>query len=536
MTVTSSFTKEQPHDALAKVKALALPDVLLDYQKKTIKEAGTSSVLFIEKSRRIGLTWGLASHAVLTSAAARVAGGMDTFYVGFNLDMTREFIDTCASWAKAFSYAAFDVEEFIFKDADAHGETKDIQAFRIRFDSGFEITALTSRPRSLRGRQGLVIIDEAAFHDDLRELMKAALALLMWGGKVIVVSTHNGVDNPFNQYIQDIRAGRLKYGLMKITLDDALKDGLYKRICLVLNKEWSEEAEAEWREEIVNFYGEGADEELFCIPRLSAGAFLPGTLVESRMVETPVIRLHCDDGFVFLPELDRRTQIEEWCDENLKPLLATLDPQLQHFLGEDFGRSVNLTVLWPLVMMPNTMRHTPFTVELHNVPFQQQRQIAWYIMDRLPRFTAAAFDARGNGSQLAEETMQRYGAGRIHCVMITTKWYLEAMPPYKTGLEDGMMTVPRDAEVLNDHRAAVMTGGVAQVPNKETKDSSGAKRHGDSLIAAVMAYWATLQPVIEYGYQSLGKPGNRKTAGPPPHDDDAIGRGGRRFGSKKGAW
>ena len=36
------------------------------------------------------------------------------------------------------------------------------------------------------------MIDEAAFHDDLPELLKAALAFTMWGGVVRVISTHNG--------------------------------------------------------------------------------------------------------------------------------------------------------------------------------------------------------------------------------------------------------------------------------------------------------------------------------------------------------
>ncbi|MDE8660748.1 hypothetical protein PUL39_030350 [Pseudomonas aeruginosa] len=44
--------------------------------------------------------------------------------------------------------------------------------------------------------------------ESLEELLKAALALTMWGNKVRLISTHNGVDNPFNTYIQDAREGR----------------------------------------------------------------------------------------------------------------------------------------------------------------------------------------------------------------------------------------------------------------------------------------------------------------------------------------
>jgi hypothetical protein len=58
-----------------------------------------------------------------------------------------------------------------------------------------------------------VIIDEAAFHEQLGELIKAAMALLMWGGQVHIISTHNGADNPFNELIQDIRAKKRPYSL-----------------------------------------------------------------------------------------------------------------------------------------------------------------------------------------------------------------------------------------------------------------------------------------------------------------------------------
>ena len=61
-------------------------------------------------------------------------------------------------------------------------------------------------PAILRGTRA-VIIDEAAFHDDLKELMKAALALLMWGGRVLVICTHNGENNAYNALVKEARGG-----------------------------------------------------------------------------------------------------------------------------------------------------------------------------------------------------------------------------------------------------------------------------------------------------------------------------------------
>ena len=182
------------------------PAVLMGYQQRWV--ADKSPLKVIEKSRRTGLTWGEAADDVLTAASNRSAGGQNVYYIAYNQDMTIEYIQACAMWARAFNHAASEIEEGFWEDDDAD---KNIKTFTIRFPaSGFRIVALTSRPSNLRGRQGTIVIDEAAFHDQLDELLKAALAMLIWGGRVRVISTHNGVENPFNELVEDIRAGKRK--------------------------------------------------------------------------------------------------------------------------------------------------------------------------------------------------------------------------------------------------------------------------------------------------------------------------------------
>ena len=177
--------------------------------------------------------------------------------------------------------------------------------------------------------------------------MKAALALLIWGGKVLVISTHDGVTNAFNEYIHAARAGRNNYKILTTTFDDALADGLYERICLTTGKEYSKEAEEKWRRRLLILWRK-ADEELFCIPRLSSGTFLPAVLVESRMQDIPVIRYKQDDAFVHLPEDERKATIKAWCEENLKLLLNVLDKSLQHYIGGDAARSVTSASIGPI--------------------------------------------------------------------------------------------------------------------------------------------------------------------------------------------
>ncbi len=61
------------------------------------------------------------------------------------------------------------------------------------------------------------------------------------------------------------RAGR-SIAHIRSTLTRRWSEGLYQRIALVTGKEWTPAAEAEWRQDIIDFYGDGADEELFCVP------------------------------------------------------------------------------------------------------------------------------------------------------------------------------------------------------------------------------------------------------------------------------
>lgn len=69
---------------------------------------------------------------------------------------------------------------------------------------------------------------------------------------------------------------------------------------MVTGKGWTPKAEAEWRQSIIDFYGDGADEELFCVPSLSSGAWLPAPLIEARMTATrPVLRLELPQDYLY---------------------------------------------------------------------------------------------------------------------------------------------------------------------------------------------------------------------------------------------
>lgn len=474
-----------------------LPAALLPYQQRWV--ADSSAVKVYEKSRRIGVSWATAAEASLVAAAERKAGGMDVFYVGYNREMAEEFVGDAGAWARHYGHAATAVGEEIWEDGD-----EKILTYVIRFASGFKIQALSSRPSNLRGRQGYAVFDEAAFHEQLGELLKAGLAFLMWGGRVAVISTHDGAENDFNELVQSVREKRKPYTLHRTTLDEAIGEGLYRRMCMVRGIEWSAEAEAAWRTELYDFYGDDADEELGCVPKRSGGAYLASALIDVRMYEAPVFRFTVKAAFAELDDVSRTLEALTWCREVLEPALAALPRDRRHFFGEDFGRVSDLTVIAPGTQEQTLRLRVPFLAELRRVPFRQQEQILFYVVDRLPRFTAGALDATGNGMYLAEVAAQRYGFGRIDQVKLTDSWYAENLPPFKAALDDGLLWIPRDADVRDDLRALQVIDGTPKLPKaKNRKTADGEPRHGDAAIALVLAHHASRMEVRVYDYRSV---------------------------------
>src|SRR5699024_7355516 len=216
----------------------------------------------------------------------------------------------------------------------------------IEFASSFKIQTFSSNPRNLRSKgrpRERLIIDEAAFVDDLEQLLKAALAMTMWGGTVHIISTHNGDENPFNTLITDARAGRNDYAIHRVTLDDALADGLFRRICDVTGRTWTQTAQGDWRSDLVQRYRPNEDEELFCVPAFGGGAYLPRQMIENTMAEGPLLRFDGSRSFNVAPEPVRRAEMADWIGDVLEPELGRLNKTLRHVFGMDFARTGDMT-------------------------------------------------------------------------------------------------------------------------------------------------------------------------------------------------
>lgn len=127
---------------LSEFKAEDVPMLLLPYQQRWL--ADTSGFKLWSKSRRIGASWAESGDCALLASQT---SGSDVFYLAYARDMTMQFIQDAAEWAKLYNLAASEIEEAeeVFRDGD---EDKSILVFRIWFNSGHRIEALSSSPRT----------------------------------------------------------------------------------------------------------------------------------------------------------------------------------------------------------------------------------------------------------------------------------------------------------------------------------------------------------------------------------------------------
>lgn len=510
----------QDHDPLA-------DGILMQHQIDWLEDK--SPMKIAEKGRRTGITYAEALDDTLIAATARGEGGDNVFYIGDTKDKGREFISYVAHFAKIVAKELVTIEDFLFEDQQPDGSTKFISAFRVRFRSGFRVEALSSNPANIRGLQGIVVIDEAAYHRDVRAVLDAVNALLIWMGRVRVISTHNGALNPFNELIEEARAGKNPFKVHHIPFEAAVRNGLYRRVCLIKGIDYSAEDEAEWEQRIRGSYGvrlSAMKQELDAIPADAEGAALSRVQIENATEpEFDIIRLAKPDDFKNLPEHIRKADIADWCEAVLKPALAKLPVKERFALGGDFARSGDASAFKCFGIGSDLVRRARLTVELHNMPFEQQKDILFYIIDRLPRLSCGALDAGGNGAYLAEVAAQRYGS-KIHEVKFTAEWYRINMPPYVDAISERDVLLAKDDDIVRDHQALQFVNGYIKVPDGFTyKGANGLGRHGDTAIAGALAYFASRQQTIEHdGYHSSRELEREDRGG--WSDEDNYRRGG----------
>ncbi len=181
-------------------------------------------------------------------------------------------------------------------------------------------------------------------------------------------------------------------------------------------------------------------------------------------------------------------------------------------------RPVRASCRWP--KRRDLVLRAPFILELRNVPFRQQEQMLFCVVDRLPRFSHGKHDARGNGQFLAEYAVQRYGAhadrGR-DAQRSPGIW--RTCRRLKARFEDRTILLPRDADVKSDYRqikhGARHSDGAGRRAHARRRRRPAPRRHRDRRHARRRRRRGRRRSSIGYRSASTG----RRFATEPDDDD-----------------
>lgn len=364
-----------------------------------------------EKSRRIGATYTQAYEDVRDIVTKKVR---KVWFSSADETAAREYIEYCEHWTRVFDVAAKSVGYTVLENE------KDVKTLTIEFPGGRKIHGLTSNPRKFRSKEGKIILDEFAHHDEPRKLWIAAKPCITWGYPLRILSTHNGANNLFYKFIERIKKpdgdkNKLKWGLHTTPIQLAAEEGFVSKI---LNKQVTPAEIQAWLD---NEREDCADDETwyqeYCCQALDeATAFLTYEMIGK-----------CE-----------KSDLE----------LGLEDLQGDLYVGYDVARKKDLSVIWGIERL-GTHKYTRFYRVLKNTPFHIQRDI-FYSLCKHPRFRRACIDKTGIGMQMAEEAARAFGQLRVEGVTFTSRSKEEMAYHMRQQFDDVLVSIPEEPEIRED--------------------------------------------------------------------------------------
>ncbi|MCB9902527.1 MAG: hypothetical protein H6826_14375 [Planctomycetes bacterium] len=430
---------------LAVADAGAAEPIMLPYQAAWIEDQ--SRLKIWEKSRRIGADWCEAFWV----AYSRLSGKrrLDYLYSSRDQDAAREFMEYIAVWLRVWRAG---VE--ILTDEVRGDDGVDIRVYRIDFAAdehgpACKVLAMSSSPNAVRSRGGDVTISEYAFAERPGELWKAAKPAIQRGGRLAIISTHNGEGNDFNRKLQGamrIARGEKKpfdipFNVHRTTIDDAIADGLVERINLCTGESLTRE---QWRQREYDECGDARvwDEEYLCRPSDEDSSLLPFELL--RPCVTQRTAATTDSVEALLADVQ---ELGSGCEAL--------------YAGMDVARVHDRFVLWVNARFGAVLRTVGLLV-WQGRDFADMRAAAEALMRfegvtrdadgrHLGRFRVRRLcvDATGMGMPVAEHLVNRFRR-RVEAVTFTAASKEELALGLLGRVQEKTVELPDDAEVLGD--------------------------------------------------------------------------------------
>ena len=465
--------------------------LFLSYQSRWIDDQ--SLLKLMEKSRQIGISWATADAAVEKTAPAE--NKHDQWVSSRDVIQARLFLEDCARFAKLYDIAAENLGAVIID------EEKKISAFVLHFANGRRINSMSSNPDAQAGKKGGRILDEFALNPAPRTLYSIAQPGITWGGQLEIISTHRGSHNFFNELVEDIkhRGNPMGFSLHTVTLQDALDQGFLFKLQQALPENDKRQAmdEAEYFDFVRS---QCASEEQFlqeymCVPADDEAVFLSYDLIASCEI--------------------RGGERWEMTSDGIGPEGVRTGPL---YMGVDVGRAHDLTVIWVLEQVLDTLITRKIEI-MRNTPFSAQEDVLYRLL-ALPQVRRCCIDDTGLGMQFAERAKEKFGTYRVEAVRFTGPVKEELAYPVRAAFEDKTVKIPRDDEIRADLRSIRKTTTAAG--NIRFEVDVGPGGHADRFWALALAKHAA--------FQSAGKAvyGGTEPEGPARVTEKLVDIGRRR--------
>lgn len=425
------------------------------------------------KSRRIGADYAEAFGVVesrLTGARAK-----NYNYSSYKQDTAREFVDYLRFFARGLN-AAIEVftDERIFEDSD-------LLCQRIVFPEINGVRAVarafTSNPSAVRGFGGDGCLSEFAFHARPAEMWKAFQPASIRGGRLSLISTHNGEGSEFNRFVEmarrhrdgEARPGDIPFSLHETTIDSAIDEGIVE---LINETEGTTFTRESFREHCRAGCASEQDwlEEFFGVPNAQAGSFLPYEIMRP-----------CVHARAPLPTA-------EWAQ-----FLADISQRAGEcsalYAGVDVGRKRDRFVVWVVGKVGGALRMLGCLV-WQDKSYGEMQMICESLLRATfgnLRIRRMCLDATGIGAQLGEHCERNY-KGRAEAIHFTASFKDELFPLLRRHIEERTTELPDDPVTLADHtsiRKTVTTAGKVRFAADDSEHG-----HADRAVAHALALHA----------------------------------------------
>ncbi|MBX2903086.1 MAG: terminase family protein [Chitinophagales bacterium] len=427
----------------------------LPYQVAYLKDK--SQIKIYEKSRQVGIS---RTQAFEDVEDAGINALYDVWFSSNSDSNAREYIRYCKRFAETL--------QMVVNDLTSHDFVSDTTIYCIEFTNGKRITAVSSNPEQLHGKNGKIILDEFARRDSEFDVWEAASpAALIWGRPMRIISTHNGNKSMFKGFISRIHEGKLKWKHFKTSIHDAVAQGLADK---VEGKKLTPKQRQNWLD---NLRETVADEQVWqqqfcCVPAEDAASFIPYSIIE----------LNARNTLLSLEELKKCRSL---------------------YGGIDVGRFKNLTVFWIAEQTNKNALTVRYILTLQNIDFPTQEREISKLIKQLPNLHRVCTDKTGMGIGLTDYLQKTFGTARIEGVTLTQANKEALGFRVKKLMEDNAFGLPNDNAIKEDFssvKQSTTSGGNIRLIADTDADTGS---HADYFWAAALAAeaWA-IMPFVKF--------------------------------------